>query len=465
MAARGHGRGGAAASRRWVPKEAMEPRTASELLSLHKVSVPDLQCMAKLLSVDAAYEHGGKQQLVERVVAALLKMKDASVAVVHERKGACGAPTATERLAMRAADAGEDDPRGVAMVASAGASDNSEERGGDEKGDSGGDDGDREREDGEGASEPSSDDEQDTYTITIRKWDGTTRPCYVSPGDTVGKVKSYIKGLLGMPKAEQRLLVGGQDVGDDDGKAAVVANIKEGCTVDVVSRGRGGGKRGRQEAPVAAREGALKKQEKLAIYKMKAETNAAKEVQLEETQEIMAMARALLNDGPANAAALFQNLSMDDIEAIESFESQCAEKSGPAFYTLLLPFFVPQVKEMQLRAKHLEAALSAISSAWLFRVSMLLMTANGKLEREALETCLEARKLDIRKGQEEEEKKRAATAEAERQAVGALTNPQILQNMMQNQEVMQAMLANPAMQALIAAMAQQVAGQRNENLG
>ena len=54
-----------------------------------------------------------------------------------------------------------------------------------------------------------------------------------------------------------------------------------------------------------------------------------------------------------------------------------------------------------------------------------------------------------------------AQAAAEQQAAAALANPNVVQNMVQNPEMVQALVAAPAIQAILAAMVQQAVQNQN----
>ena len=94
--------------------------------------------------------------------------------------------------------------------------------------------------------EPSDEDSiDDDMTIFVRMPEGKTITLHVEPSNTISIVKGIIKNKEGIPKNQQRLVHIVQEL--EDSRTLSDYNIKNESYLILFARGRGGGKRGRQD--------------------------------------------------------------------------------------------------------------------------------------------------------------------------------------------------------------------------
>jgi hypothetical protein len=189
----------------------------------------------------------------------------------------------------------------------------------------------------------------------------------------------------------------------------------------------------------ASASGERSKPLKLAAARIEAEEFTKREVTDQLAINIMARAKALLNDGPDTQVALCSNLNMEDITNIEKFMNEDDERNGPAFYLKLLPYFVPDIRQFRAIFEQHSTVKNAMEKSWNFRMHTLFMNADCSMTREGIAAALNERRIAIKKQEEERDRNLQINNAVQQQFNAALQDPQAIAHLLNDPRV-QAML-------------------------
>jgi hypothetical protein len=179
---------------------------------------------------------------------------------------------------------------------------------------------------------------------------------------------------------------------------------------------------------------------KCAAARLDAEEHTRKTLTNEEAKDFMNKAKVLM-EGPATAKELCDALNEDTVDALLQVIEEDGERNGPAFYSKLLVYFVPEFRDFKYMVEQLNTAKLSMEKAWTQRIFHLFMGTDGSLVRATLKEALDKRQSDLKKQADQQENQNQLQQQVNQQLNQHLNNPEVINALIQNPLVQQAVIA------------------------